>query len=219
MGFGVAIDDVGTRHSNLETVMALRPDFIKLSDVLTRGVARSTVKREMLRSLGHIAEAIDAVIVAEGIETADDLLCLRDLGVRYGQGYFIARPATPFPEVRPSVRRAIRALAQPSSPQVSNEFDDDGDLREAPPGDRPSTSNEADEDTSENALAYGRRMPRGSHPPDGGGRPVSTNWAPLRFDDEDGPPRTRSLIESLREVALPAESGEDGDRGGRGGMN
>ena len=47
MGFGVAIDDVGTRHSNLETVMALQPHFIKVSDVLTRGVSRSTVKREM----------------------------------------------------------------------------------------------------------------------------------------------------------------------------
>ena len=43
MGFGVAIDDVGTRHSNLETVMSLRPHFIKISDVLVRGIARSTV--------------------------------------------------------------------------------------------------------------------------------------------------------------------------------
>src|SRR4029453_349199 len=73
LGFGVAIDDVGTRHSNLETVMALRPHFIKISDVLTRGISQSTVKREMLRSLQRIGEAIDAVIVAEGIETPDDL--------------------------------------------------------------------------------------------------------------------------------------------------
>src|SRR6266545_2678952 len=91
MGFGVAIDDVGTRHSNLETVMALRPHFIKLSDVLSRGVARSTVKREMLRSLGHIAETIDAVMVAEGIETLDDLVALRELGIGYGQGFYMAR--------------------------------------------------------------------------------------------------------------------------------
>jgi diguanylate cyclase (GGDEF)-like protein len=229
MGFGVAIDDVGTRHSNLETVMALRPDFIKLSDVLTRGVARSTVKREMLRSLGHIAEAIDAVIVAEGIETADDLLCLRDLGVRYGQGYFIARPAPPFPEVRPSVKRAIRALAQPPSAQVPNEFDEDGDLRDTPPPERPhSISSEPDEDTSEGALAYGLRIhrARGSHPPDTAERRAltTTSWAPLRFDDDDGPggdtPRkAQSLIEALRDVAAPPESGED-DGGGRpGGMN
>jgi diguanylate cyclase (GGDEF)-like protein len=220
MGFGVAIDDVGTRHSNLETVMALRPDFIKLSDVLTRGVARSTVKREMLRSLGHIAEAIDAVIVAEGIETADDLLCLRDLGVRYGQGYFIARPAPPFPEVRPSVKRAIRALAQPPQASVPNDFDEDGDLREAPPAERPG-AHDADEDTAENAVAYGRRtQARGSLPPDGERRGFANSWRPLRLDDDDTPRSTAgSLIESLREVEIPAESGEDGSGDGRGGMN
>jgi diguanylate cyclase (GGDEF)-like protein len=129
MGFGVAIDDVGTRHSNLETVMALRPHFIKISDVLTRGVARSTVKREMLRSLGHIAEAIDAVIVAEGIEGADDLLVLHDLGIGYGQGYYLARPGPPFPRLRASVRRAIRSLAESSRAPtaVPPDYDDDGE--------------------------------------------------------------------------------------------
>jgi diguanylate cyclase (GGDEF)-like protein len=222
MGFGVAIDDVGTRHSNLETVMALRPDFIKLSDVLTRGVARSTVKREMLRSLSHIAAAIDAVIVAEGIETADDLLCLRDLGVRYGQGYFIARPAPPFPEVRPSVKRAIRALSQPPSAQVPNDFDEDGDLRENPPPERPhSITNEPDEDTSEGALAYGlRQRARGSHPPDTAERrAITSNWAPLRFDDEETPAKSESLIEALKDVAGAPESGEDDGGGQRGGVN
>jgi diguanylate cyclase (GGDEF)-like protein len=113
-GFGVAIDDVGTRHSNLETVMALRPHFIKLSDVLTRGVSKSTVKREMVRSLQRIAEAIDAVIVAEGIETAEDLAALGDIGVRYGQGFYLARPGAPFPRLSPSVRRAVRGSARPA---------------------------------------------------------------------------------------------------------
>jgi diguanylate cyclase (GGDEF)-like protein len=135
MGFGVAIDDVGTRHSNLETVMALRPHFIKISDVLTRGVARSTVKREMLRSLRLIADAIDAVMVAEGIETADDLSVLHDLGVKYGQGYFLARPAPPFPRLRASVRKAIRTIVESSRAPIAAppaEYDDDGDVREAP---------------------------------------------------------------------------------------
>ena len=111
-GFGVAIDDVGTRHSNLETVMALCPQFVKLSDVMTRGVAESTVKREMVRSLQRIAETIDAVLVAEGIERTEDLAVLSDLGVRYGQGYFLARPGPPFPQLCTSVRRAVRAAAR-----------------------------------------------------------------------------------------------------------
>ncbi len=136
MGFGVAIDDVGTKHSNLEAVMALRPHFVKLSDVLTRGAAKSTVKREMLRSLGRIAEAIDAVMVAEGVETADDLAVVKDLGVRYGQGYFLARPAAPFPKLRASVKRAVRALAAGSlgpipAPPAAEFNEEDGELAEA----------------------------------------------------------------------------------------
>ena len=111
MGFGVAIDDVGTRHSNLETVMSLRPHFIKLSDVLVRGIARSTVKREMLRSLRHIAETIDAVMVAEGIEHVEDVVALRELGIRYGQGYYMARPAPPFLTLKDEIRAELRAIA------------------------------------------------------------------------------------------------------------
>ena len=134
MGFGVAIDDVGTKHSNLEAVMSLRPHFVKLSDVLTRGAAKSTVKREMLRSLGRISEAIDAVMVAEGIETPEDLMVLEDLGVKYGQGYFLARPGAPFPKLRASIKRAVRALAahanEPTAAPPAEEFDEDGELRE-----------------------------------------------------------------------------------------
>ena len=126
MGFGVAIDDVGTRHSNLESVMALRPHFIKISDILTRGVSRSTVKREMLRSLGRIAQTIDAVVVAEGIETPDDLAVLVDLGVRYGQGFFLGRPGPAFPRLRPEIQRTIRGVCRSGAEPIP-----------APPADAP----------------------------------------------------------------------------------
>ena len=134
MGFGVAIDDVGTRHSNLETVMSLRPHFIKISDVLVRGIARSTIKREMLRSLRHIAETIDAVMIAEGIENLEDVIALRDLGLRYGQGYYMARPGLAFPPLRDAVRDDLRTVTVsapaglPAGPPVSrHDGDDDGD--------------------------------------------------------------------------------------------
>jgi diguanylate cyclase (GGDEF)-like protein len=134
MGFGVAIDDVGTRHSNLETVMSLRPHFIKISDVLVRGIARSTVKREMLRSLRHIAETIDAVMIAEGIEQLEDVVVLRDLGLRYGQGYYMARPNPGFPIVRDEIKAELRKVTMaPATPALvasggnSNEDDDDDD--------------------------------------------------------------------------------------------
>lgn len=127
MGFGVAIDDVGTRHSNLETVMSLRPHFIKISDVLVRGIARSTVKREMLRSLRHIAETIDAVMIAEGIEHLEDVIALRDLGLRYGQGYYMARPGPPFPLLKDEVRAELRSMNTVMPPARDDDIDDDED--------------------------------------------------------------------------------------------
>jgi EAL domain-containing protein (putative c-di-GMP-specific phosphodiesterase class I) len=111
-GFGIAIDDVGTKHSNLEAVMALRPNFIKLSDVLTRGAAKSVAKREMLKSLMMIGQAIDAVVVAEGIETSADLVVLRSLGVKYGQGYFLAQPGEALPPLREIAVATLRELSR-----------------------------------------------------------------------------------------------------------
>jgi hypothetical protein len=122
-------------------VMALRPHFIKISDILSRGVSRSTVKREMLRSLGRIAQTIDAVVIAEGIETPDDLAVLIDLGVRYGQGFFMGRPGPAFPRLRPDIQRTIRGVcragaepipAPPADSQAENDEDEDlhkGSLR------------------------------------------------------------------------------------------
>ena len=137
MGFGVAIDDVGTRHSNLETVMSLRPHFIKISDVLVRGIARSTVKREMLRSLRHIAETIDAVMVAEGIEHVEDVVALRDLGLRYGQGYYMARPGPPFPTLPDYVRAELRSVTPTArrrsrADRAAIDDDDEDDDRDLP---------------------------------------------------------------------------------------
>lgn len=183
MGFGVAIDDVGTRHANLETVMALRPHFIKISDVLTRGVARSTVKKEMLRSLAHIAEAIDAVIVAEGIETIDDLVALRELGIRYGQGYYLARPGPPFPRVKSSVRRSIVALEAGPQPLPAPPA-------EVEPGDLDPDELEALDGEGEVARGSGEFPVVGS-------APVAT--------------RAQPLVEALRPLATPEPIDDDPD--------
>lgn len=239
MGFGVAIDDVGTRHSNLETVMSLRPHFIKISDVLVRGIARSTVKREMLRSLRHIADTIDAVMIAEGIEHVEDVVALRDLGLRYGQGYYMARPAAPFVTLKDEVRAELRAVT-PTAPSANpnatqHDDDDDEDAGELSiPRARRTTGNRAqifgagsqgsiprnafgreDEITSELKLAEAERArPRASQPPKGTEN-APQPWQPL-IDDEGTNPG-EPLLDSLRK---PPENTPEGERGpGRPGLN
>jgi diguanylate cyclase (GGDEF)-like protein len=235
MGFGVAIDDVGTRHSNLETLMSLRPHFIKISDVLVRGMARSTVKREMLRSLRHIADTIDAVMVAEGIEHLEDVIALRDLGLRYGQGYYMAQPGPSFPILTDEVRAELRAVT-PSIriPTVVPEDDEDEERELAiplaassqpaipvfrtGPGDavpRNAFGRAEDEITNDFATPEeARGRPRGSEPP---GSPLP--WRPLSDDDAaQASPEAEPLLSSLQRRTTD-ESAPGGPRGPRRGLN
>ena len=233
MGFGVAIDDVGTRHSNLETVMSLRPHFIKISDVLVRGIARSTVKREMLRSLRHIAETIDAVMVAEGIEQVEDVVALRDLGLRYGQGYYMARPGPPFPTLPDYVRAELRSDHAERAPPPS------APIRSATIATRTTTTNlpiaiasaaattaiprnvfgrAEDEITSDFALPRHRAPPAGVRAADrAAARPSAAHaapqpWQPLSDDEATG----EALLSSLKR----AENAPEGEPGpGRPGLN
>ncbi|HSR99359.1 MAG TPA: EAL domain-containing protein, partial [Kofleriaceae bacterium] len=229
MGFGVAIDDVGTRHSNLETVMSLRPHFIKISDVLVRGIARSTVKREMLRSLRHIAETIDAVMIAEGIERLDDVVALRDLGLRYGQGYYMARPGQGFPLVPDDIRSQLRKVTPASDPAlVSGDEDDDDDERDLPISIALGSSRRAlagaavrspfgrdDEVTRDFQVP---RPPEGESPAGSGVRPVPPAWRPLTDDEIGATPEAEPLLDSLRRARAETASDDDGG-GGRPGLN
>lgn len=230
MGFGVAIDDVGTRHSNLETVMSLRPHFIKISDVLVRGIARSTVKREMLRSLRHIAETIDAVMIAEGIEHLEDVMALRDLGLRYGQGYYMARPGPPFPVLRDEIRAELRSMTPNVGPAHPDEDDDEEDR--VPGSGVPKNYQQVfgtgaqvipknvfgrpeDEITNDFPLPPESELFRGRPFASGGEvtQPLPP-WQPLTDDEHT---ETEALLASLRE---PEPAPAEGERGpGRPGLN
>jgi diguanylate cyclase (GGDEF)-like protein len=237
MGFGVAIDDVGTRHSNLETVMSLRPHFIKISDVLVRGIARSTVKREMLRSLRHIADTIDAVMIAEGIEEIEDVIALRDLGLRYGQGYYMARPGPPFPTLKDEVRAEMRSVApnvQPQSVIATDDDDDDEDRALAiplaqgsmgalplPKIPRNAFGRAEDEITSDFQIpqAPDRPRARASEPPNSDPSQPLPVWQPLIDEDGLNSPEAEPLLDSLRKPSA-GENTPDGERGpGRPGLN
>jgi diguanylate cyclase (GGDEF)-like protein/PAS domain S-box-containing protein len=98
-GVQLMIDDAGAGFSSLRHVLGLHPDAIKLDLALTRDIDSDPVRRALAASLVAFAREIGATIVAEGIETPDELETLRVLGVTHGQGYYLARPAPgPVPE-------------------------------------------------------------------------------------------------------------------------
>jgi EAL domain-containing protein (putative c-di-GMP-specific phosphodiesterase class I)/AmiR/NasT family two-component response regulator len=91
-GLRLAVDDAGSGYAGLRHILRLAPDLVKLDIELTRGIERDRARRALAEALITFAEAMDLVIVAEGIETAEELEALRALGVPSGQGYFLARP-------------------------------------------------------------------------------------------------------------------------------
>jgi EAL domain-containing protein (putative c-di-GMP-specific phosphodiesterase class I) len=96
-GIRIAVDDTGAGFASLSHILQLRPDIIKLDITLTRGIDTDPVRMALARSLVGFAQDIGATLIAEGIETLAEHRKLRSLGVKLGQGYFMARPG-PLPE-------------------------------------------------------------------------------------------------------------------------
>jgi EAL domain-containing protein (putative c-di-GMP-specific phosphodiesterase class I) len=93
MGFSIAVDDIGAGYSGLEKIAHLNPRYLKFDMQLVRDIDRSHVKKEMARALKTFADKMDSQIIAEGIEREGEQKACVDLGIDFGQGYLLARPA------------------------------------------------------------------------------------------------------------------------------
>ncbi|MFD0482123.1 EAL domain-containing protein [Kineococcus sp. GCM10028916] len=91
-GLRIAVDDAGAGFASMRHVLALGPEFIKLDLSLIRDVHLDATRRALAASLTTFARHAGAHVVAEGIETAEELECLRGLGVSHGQGFHLGRP-------------------------------------------------------------------------------------------------------------------------------
>ena len=92
-GIRIAVDDAGAGYAGLRQILQLRPDIIKLDIDLTRGIDQDPARRALATAMVAFANEISAVIIAEGIETSDELKTLQQVGISWGQGYHLARPA------------------------------------------------------------------------------------------------------------------------------
>lgn len=88
----VAVDDAGSGYAGLEHILRLRPDVLKLDRVLVQGIAEHPGRRAMCQAMVRFTEETDCTLIAEGVESEQDLVALRDHGVVYAQGYHLGRP-------------------------------------------------------------------------------------------------------------------------------
>lgn len=92
-GTRVAIDDAGAGFASLRHTLQLAPDIVKVDISLTRDIDTDRGRRALAKALISFADEMGMTIVAEGIESEAELKTLRDLGVKYGQGFYLAEPA------------------------------------------------------------------------------------------------------------------------------
>jgi EAL domain-containing protein (putative c-di-GMP-specific phosphodiesterase class I) len=89
----IAIDDFGAGFSNLHRAVKIAPDIVKIDMSLVRDVHHDPMLQAVLTGCLRYAELTSTRLIAEGIETEDELACLVDLGIPLGQGYLLGRPA------------------------------------------------------------------------------------------------------------------------------
>jgi diguanylate cyclase (GGDEF)-like protein len=91
-GFRIAIDDAGAGHASMLVIAEVQPEFVKIDRLLIHGLDVSAARRALVVSLLSFGAHINARVIAEGIETEDELQTLLSLGVQFGQGWLLGRP-------------------------------------------------------------------------------------------------------------------------------
>lgn len=90
--YKIAIDDAGAGYSGLNMITDIHPHFIKLDMNLIHEIDKDEYKKALVQSLYEFCRLTDVSLIAEGIETEEELKVLIDIGVHYGQGYFLQKP-------------------------------------------------------------------------------------------------------------------------------
>ena len=98
-GVHLVVDDYGSGHSNLARILDLNPQVVKLDGALTRGIDKDRRRQIIVRHMVALCTELGAKVVAECVETLEEIKAIADQGVHLAQGYLLARPAYPLPEV------------------------------------------------------------------------------------------------------------------------
>jgi EAL domain-containing protein (putative c-di-GMP-specific phosphodiesterase class I) len=112
-GVYLVVDDLGAGYSNLRYIADLHPRVVKLDRDLIAGLVKDTRMFKLVSAIVVLCKELDAMVVAEGIETAQELDAVTTAGARFGQGYLLAKPAFPPPQISWPSAAAMQAAAVP----------------------------------------------------------------------------------------------------------
>ncbi|WP_017443735.1 GGDEF domain-containing protein [Gayadomonas joobiniege] len=111
LGIQFAIDDLGAGFSGLIQWSQIRPDIIKIDRHFARGCEQDSTKQTFLRALLELANNTHALTIVEGIETEQELTCIRRLGIHFAQGFLLCKPCA-----EPKLTTPLALQCQPELP-------------------------------------------------------------------------------------------------------
>jgi EAL domain-containing protein (putative c-di-GMP-specific phosphodiesterase class I) len=100
-GARIALDDVGLGHSNYMMILECRPDYFKIDRYFVHGAQDDFYRQAVLKSVVQLARPFNARVIAEGVETQEDLAIAQATGVDFAQGYFFG--GQPEPDQAPAL--------------------------------------------------------------------------------------------------------------------
>jgi EAL domain-containing protein (putative c-di-GMP-specific phosphodiesterase class I) len=106
-GAKIALDDLGSGYSSILRLADLRPDYVKLDQRLVHGAYGDYLRSVLLKAVTEAAHKLNIKVVAEGVETEDDLRFCIEIGADLAQGYFLARPAEIAPSISPEAMQIL----------------------------------------------------------------------------------------------------------------
>ena len=109
----LAVDDFGTGYSSLAYVKDLPVSVVKIDRTFVEGIDRSARHQAIVKGIIGLAHSIELNVVAEGVETPEQLHVLSELGCDFAQGYLLGRPQPEEP--RRSAAPSVAPVAQPES--------------------------------------------------------------------------------------------------------
>lgn len=119
-GFSVAIDDVGSGYSGINRIFEINPQFIKIDMEIMKDIARDERKRSFVAALAQFATDSQIALIAEGIETEEQLEVAVSLHIDYAQGYYFAKPSEKFTKIDSKLQQKVKELADKyNQPQYS----------------------------------------------------------------------------------------------------
>lgn len=92
LGMAIALDDFGSKYANMDTLLRVKPDWIKLDRGLVQRVNEDPWRQSVVKQLVGLENQLGITVIAEGVESRGELDALRDLGVRFAQGFYLGRP-------------------------------------------------------------------------------------------------------------------------------